>query len=76
MCSSVESRNSPQTDKTCKKSKLMLASLSISWLFSLGSALLDQVVGQRGWWHLVECVNHTLRSLAGDQSVWLISAVL
>lgn len=26
-------------------------------------------------WHLVECVNHTLRSIAGDQSAWLISTV-
>lgn len=49
MHSSVESCNSPETDKTRKKWRLMLASLSISWLFSLGSALLDQVVGQRGW---------------------------
>lgn len=45
---SVESCNSPETDE-CEKSRLMLASFSISWLFSLGSALLDQVVGPRGW---------------------------
>lgn len=80
--SSVESCNSPGTDKTCKKSRLMLASFSISWLFSLGSALLDHVVDQKGcsaplWcaWHLVECVNHTLHSLAGDHAAWLISSV-
>lgn len=45
MCSSVESCNSPETDKTCEKSRLMLAPPSISWLFSLGSGFLDQVVG-------------------------------
>lgn len=49
MHSSVESSNSPATDKTCKKSGLMLASFSMSLLFSFGSALLDQVVGQSGW---------------------------
>lgn len=66
MRSSVESCNSPGTDE-CEKSRLMLASFSSSWLFSLGSTLLDHVVGPRGWlrWTMVwmapweVCKSHT-----------------
>lgn len=80
MQSSVESYNNAETDETSKKSRLLLASLAILWLFLLGSTLLDQVVGQWGrlcfTMPLQLCLNHTPNSLAGDQSSWLISTVL
>lgn len=82
MQSSVESYNNPEADETCKKSRLMLASLATLWLFSLGSPFLDHVDRQWGWLcftmplQVVVCLNHTPCFLAGDQSSWLIPTVL